>query len=137
MYICATSCNDMHKVLIGIGTNSDANFNMKQAINYLLSYFPNIKFTNWIETQPFGIGFNTPFLNSLAYFETEKSKDEVQLQVKSIEKKMGRKPSHKTEGRIIIDIDLIKWDNEILKPDDFKRDYMQQLLQEINVIMNG
>lgn len=126
----------MHKVLIGIGTNSDASFNMKQATYYLLSHFPNIKFTNWIETQPFGVGFNTPFINSLAYFETDKSKNEVQLKLKAIEKKMGRKPSHKTEGVVIIDIDLIKWDYEVLKPDDIKRDYMQQLLQEINVIMN-
>ena len=49
---------------------------------------------------------------------------------------MGRLPSHKTTGKIIIDIDLIKWDNEVLKSDDFKRDYMQQLFQEMEQIKN-
>mgnify|MGYP001944108723 CR=1 FL=1 len=126
---------DMHKVLIGIGTNSDANSNMKLAINYLLSYFPNIKFTNWIETQPFGVGFTAPFLNALAYLKTDMDREQLQQLLKTIERDMGRLPSHKKEGKIIIDIDLIKYDGDILKPDDFRHDYMQQLLEEIKEIM--
>ena len=125
----------MHKVLIGIGTNSDANFNMKQAINYLLSYFPNIRFANWIETPPFGAGYTAPFLNALAYLQTDMRREQLQLLLKNIERDMGRRPSHKKEGKIIIDIDLLQWNGEILKNDDFKRDYMQQLLQEIKEIM--
>ena len=125
----------MHKILIGIGTNSDANFNMKQATNFLLSYFPNIRFANWIETPPFGAGFRAPFLNTLAYLETDMDREPLQLLLKTIERDMGRMPSHKKEGKVIIDIDLIKWDGDILKPDDLKRDYMQQLLEEIKEIM--
>ncbi|NLZ94803.1 MAG: hypothetical protein GX921_03125 [Bacteroidales bacterium] len=121
----------MHKVLLGIGTNTDVCFNMEQAIDYLLSYFPSIKFTSTIKTEAYGENYTAPFLNSLAYFETYKSKDEVELKLKAIEKKMGRKTSHKTEGKIIIDIDLIKWDNEVLKPNDFKRDYMHELMLEV------
>lgn len=121
----------MHKVLLGIGTNTDACFNIEQAIDYLLSYFPSIKFTSTIETEAYGENYKAPFLNSLAYFETYKSKDEVELKLKAIEKKMGRKPFHKTEAKVIIDIDLIKWNNEVLKPDDFKRDYMHELMLEV------
>ena len=126
----------MHKIVLGIGTNTDARFNMKQATDYLLYYFPNIKFTNTIETEPHGAVFTTPFINALAYFETDLSKDEIHLRLKAIEKNMGRLPSHKEEGVIIIDIDLIKWNNELLKPDDFKRDYIQQLLREMEKIIN-
>ena len=50
---------------------------------------------------------------------------------------MGRLPSHKKEGKVIIDIDLIKYDSDILKPDDFRRNYMQQLLEEIKEIMQN
>lgn len=126
----------MHKVLLSLGTNTNACFNMKQARDYLLYYFPTIKFTATIETEPYGTIYKDSFLNSLAYFETDLSKDEVHLRLKTIEEKMGRLPSHKTTGKIIIDIDLIKWDNEVLKPDDFKREYMQQLLQEMDQIKN-
>lgn len=137
MYICGINHFKMHKVILSIGANTNAYFNIKKARTLLSSYFPSIKFTNAIETKPYGENYTTPFLNSLAYFKTENSKDEIHLQLKLIEKKMGRKPSHKTEGIIIIDIDLIKWNNEVLKPDDVKRDYMQQLLKEIDVIMNN
>ena len=125
----------MHKTILGIGTNTDARFNMKQATDYLRYYFPNIKFTSTIETKPYGERFTTPFLNALAYFETDLSKDEILLQLKSIEKTMGRLASHKSEGIIIIDIDLMQWNNEILKPEDFGRDYIQHLTREMEEII--
>jgi 2-amino-4-hydroxy-6-hydroxymethyldihydropteridine diphosphokinase len=125
----------MHKILLGIGTNIDACFNMRQATDYLLYYFPGIKFTSTIETDPFGPVYTAPFFNALAYFETDLSKDEIQLILKTIEKNMGRLPSHKSEGVIIIDIDLVQLNNETLKSDDFKRDYMQQLLREMEQII--
>jgi len=64
-------------------------------------------------------------------------KDEIVMRLKIIEKSMGRKPNHKVEGKIIIDIDLIKLDNEVLKPEDFKRSYINELLLEIKDITNN
>ena len=127
----------MHKVLLSIGTNTNARFNMEQAIEVLLSYFPNINFTNIIKTKPFGTAYKKPFLNALAYLETEMNKSEVELLLKTIEKDMGRLPSHKREGKVIIDIDLIKWDNEILKPTNFEYSFMPQLLLEVREITEG
>lgn len=118
----------MNKVLLGIGSNTDACFNIKQATDYLCSYFPSIKFTDTIETAPFGAMYTTPFSNALAYFETDLNKDEINLRLKTIEKKMGRLPSHKSKGVIIIDIDLVQWNHQVLKPKDIKRDYMQKLM---------
>ena len=125
----------MHKILLGIGTNIDACFNMRQATDYLLYYFPGIKFTSTIETDPFGPVYTAPFFNALAYFKTDLSKDEILLQLKLIEKTMGRLPSHKEEGIVVIDIDLVQWNNEILKPDDYKRNYIKQLLLEMQEII--
>ena len=125
----------MHKTVLGIGSNTDARFNIKQATDYLRFYFPNIKFTSTIETMPYGDMFTTPFVNALAYFKTDLSKDEILLQLKLIEKTMGRLPSHKEEGIVVIDIDLVQWNNEILKPDDYKRNYIKQLLLEMQEII--
>ena len=125
----------MHKTILGIGTNTDARFNMKQATDYLRYYFPNIKFTSTMETKPYGEKFTTPFVNALAYFKTDLSKPEILQQLKTIEKTMGRLPSHKEEGIIIIDIDLMQWNNEILKPKDFERHYIQPLLREMEEII--
>jgi len=127
----------MHKVLLSIGTNTNACFNLKQAIDNLLSYFPSIRFTNITESEPCGEQYIGMFLNVLAYFETDMDKDVVHLRFKTIEKNMGRQPSHKAEGIIIIDIDLIKWDNKVLKPDDFERPYMHELLLQMQDIANN
>ena len=109
---------------------------MKQAIGVLLSYFPNIKFTNTIKTQPYGTIYKNSFLNTLAYFETDMSIDEIQLRLKTIEKSMGRQLVDEKEWEIIIDIDLIKWNNKVIKPDDFKRGYMHDLMLQIQNIVN-
>lgn len=124
----------MHKVLLSIGTNTDTCFNMKRAIDNLHACFPNIQFTSIIESAPCGAIFKGPFLNILAYFETNMVKEEIQVRFKSIEKIMGRQSSHKAEGIVIIDIDLIQWNNEVLKPDDFKRDYMNELIVQMQRI---
>ena len=127
----------MDKVILSIGSNTNACFNIKLATDYLHIYFPTIKIGNAIETAPHGAIYSTPFKNAVAYLETDLSKDEVELQLKTIEKNMGRLPSHKAEGTVIIDLDLIKWNNKILKPEDFKRDYMQELILEMYHTINN
>lgn len=127
----------MHKVLVSIGTNTDTCFNMKRATDHLYACFPSIRFTTVAKTEPCGANFKGPFLNALAYFESKLTKEEILLRFKNIEKSMGRQPSHKAEGVVIIDIDLIQWDNEILKPEDLERDFMQELLVQVQDIINN
>ena len=118
----------MHNVLLSIGTNTDVRFNLNRAKTKLLSYFPNIQFTVEIENKPYGENYKEWFLNTLGFFESDLCKSELISQIKDIEKSMGRSSKDKAEGKVIIDIDLIRWDNEILKPDDFKRSYIIDLL---------
>ena len=118
----------MHKVLVSLGANTDARFNLNRAKNILLSYFPTIQFTIDIENQPYGVNFKDWFLNTLGYFESDLCKNELISLFKHIEKSMGRSDQDKDEGKVIIDIDLIRWNNEVLKPDDFKRSYVIDLL---------
>lgn len=119
----------MNKALLSIGSNTNALFNLNRAIKILQLYFKNIKFTESAESKPYGTIYKCVFLNTLAYFETNISKDELVLCLKSIETEMGRRPEQKAQGKIIIDIDLIKWNNEIVKPEDFKRSYVRNLLE--------
>lgn len=121
----------MHKVLLSIGTNTNTRFNLNRAKCILQTLFPSIQFTNDSENKPYGDIYKNWFLNTLGYFESELCKKELISHLKNIEKAMGRTSKHKAEGKVIIDIDLIKWDNEVLKPEDFKRSYIQELLKLI------
>lgn len=122
----------MHKVLLSIGTNTDTRFNLNRAISSLLTYFPTIQFTEVTESSPYGNSYVGSFLNALAFFHTDLCKEELVIDLKKIEKSMGRLPNHKAEGKVIIDIDLIKWDDEIIKPEDFQRSYITDLLEFVN-----
>ncbi len=101
---------------------------MNRAKSILKSYFPTIQFTINIENKPFGENYKHWFLNTLGYFKSDLSKNEIISHCKHIEKTMGRLVEHKLEGKVIIDIDLIQWGDEIIKPDDFKRSYVIDLL---------
>lgn len=118
----------MHKVLICIGSNTQSRYNMNRVKSILKSYFPTIQFTINIENKPFGENYKHWFLNTLGYFKSDLSKNEIISHCKHIEKTMGRLVEHKSEGKVIIDIDLIQWGDEIIKPDDFKRSYVIDLL---------
>mgnify|MGYP001164608272 CR=1 FL=1 len=118
----------MRKILISIGTNTQAPYNMYRAKSILQSYFPTIQFTIDIENKPFGQNYKQWFLNTLGYFKSDLSKNEIISRCKHIEKTMGRLVEHKSEGKVIIDIDLIQWGDEIIKPNDFKRSYIIDLL---------
>lgn len=119
----------MNKALLSIGSNTNALFNLNRAIKKLQLNFNNIQFTETAESKPYGTIYKRPFLNTLAYFKTNMSKDELINCFKSIEIEMGRRPNDKEQGKVIIDIDLIKWNNEIVKPEDFKRSYVRNLLE--------
>lgn len=122
---------NMHRVLLSIGSNTNARLNIKHAIEQLHFIFPSIQFTQTTETEPFGMNFKNIFFNTLAYMQTSLDKDDLIKQFKRIEKEMGRLPNHKKNGIVIIDIDLIKWNDQILKPEDFKRDYIKELLPQV------
>lgn len=119
----------MHKVLLSIGTNTNTRFNLNRAKSILQTDFPSIQFTNDIESKAYGEIYKGLFLNTLGYFESDLHKNDLILHFKNIEKIMGRTPKDKSKGKVIIDIDLIKWDNEIIKPNDFERSYVQDLMQ--------
>ena len=121
----------MNKILLSLGTNTYARFNLKRAMHLLKLSFLTIEFTSIAASKPYGTQYKRPFLNTLAYFKTNKNKEELVLELKKIEQKMGRLPDHKLAGKIIIDIDLIRWNDEITQPEDFKRSYVCDLLPEV------
>ena len=53
--------------------------------------------------------------------------------LKQIEKENGRLPEDKQQGIVKLDIDLLKYDDSILKPKDMEKDFVQAGLKELMV----
>jgi 2-amino-4-hydroxy-6-hydroxymethyldihydropteridine diphosphokinase len=67
----------------------------------------------------------------LAVFHSDLPLDEVIQKLKMIEFAMGRQPRDKDAGKVIIDIDLLQYGDEIVRPDDYERAYVQSLLTQL------
>ena len=88
-----------------------------------------IRFGREMTTEAIGNTFLSPFSNQLAQCETMLSPEEVRAVLKQIEKDNGRMPEDKQQGIVKLDIDLLMYDDTILKPDDMNKEFIQQELQ--------
>ncbi|MDF9831028.1 2-amino-4-hydroxy-6-hydroxymethyldihydropteridine diphosphokinase [Parabacteroides sp. PF5-6] len=118
-----------NRIVLSFGSNSDKERNMDRAMTLLNRAFDSILFSERLETAPYGsLAGSAPFLNQLALAYTPLAAEEIVARLKTIEKEIGRRPEDKSGGLIPIDIDLLQWNDLILKPEDLKRNYIQILL---------
>lgn len=122
-----------HSCLLCLGSNLDRHTRMEAARNALVSYFHPIRFSSEMDTEAIGNGYLSPFSNQLALFETSLSAEEVRSILKQIEKENGRLPEDKQQGIVKLDIDLLKYDDTVLKPKDMGNNFVQAGLKELMV----
>jgi 2-amino-4-hydroxy-6-hydroxymethyldihydropteridine diphosphokinase len=128
MSIFVVQIISMSTILLSIGSNTFAKTNIDKAKRMLSFLFPDIVFSEPILTEPEDDKYAYLFRNVLAKANTEMSPEEVIDKIKQTERAVGRTPRDKYLGRMIMDIDLIQYQGRILRPQDFERDYVQQLL---------
>lgn len=121
----------MNKALLSIGTNMDREANLALCHEKLDSLFAGISYSKTSVTPPYGMVYKDDFLNQLAIIYTTKTKDEVYEILKIVEKQIGRNNTDKAQGKVKIDIDLIIWNDEVLKPADLSRSYIADLLPSL------
>lgn len=121
----------MNKALISIGTNVDREANLALCHELLNGIFPEVTYSNTSITTPYGNTCKDDFLNQLAFVYTSDAKEEIQKQLKSVEKRIGRTATDKVNGKVKIDIDLVIWNEEVLKPEDMERSYIADLLPSL------
>ena len=117
----------MHKCIICIGSNYNRKENLLLARRRLVDLFPTIRFTSEQETRP--LFFRSPALFSNQVAEAEEER--VRKELKAIEQSAGRRPEDKKEEKISLDIDLLSFDDRVLKPEDLKREYVVKGLEEL------
>lgn len=122
----------MNRILIVIGSNYDAARNMAAACQRLEELLPGIRWSAVLRTRPVDCPRADFFLNRLGEAVTPLSASELTGLFKQIEQQFGRTPEHKKKGIISLDIDLLQWNDALLKPEDFRRPYVQSGLLSLN-----
>lgn len=118
----------LHTCLLCMGSNTGRKTRMENARKALAHSFPDIRFGAEMETEAIGSGFLSPFSNQVARLTTPLSAEEVRTVLKSIEKENGRLPEDKAQGIVKMDIDLLMYDELILKPKDLEKDFIRNYI---------
>lgn len=117
-----------NQVLLSLGSNQECERNIRYAVRLLSEYFERITYSSPVYTDPVGAGLPGPFLNQVAIAYTAATPAEIRTVLKQIERRLGRTPESKISGHIPIDIDLLQWNDRILKPGDLQREYVRSAL---------
>ncbi len=120
-----------HYILLALGSNVAAELHIEQAKARLLAVFPQLQFSRSLITPAIGI-VSPPFINCLAEGYCSVPLEEVIVALKDIEAQMGSVSEERKKGIVKIDIDLLQFDNTKRKADDWSRDYIQLLLNELS-----
>lgn len=119
---------------IELGSNESSDRTIREAQDILRECFPDIVFSRMQTTEPQNFKSPRPFLNRTGRFTTFKSEEEIRRMLKETERRMGRKPEDKAQGRVRIDIDLLVYDGKVLKTEDLQRDYVRAGLEELEQV---
>lgn len=118
------SVDGLNRIILALGSNRDKEQNMERAAIQLCAHFISVRFAKMIYTAPIDCPDLSPFLNQVAVAYTSDGPTEIITYLKQVERMLGRRPEDKQTGSIPIDIDLLQWNDRILKPEDMKRDYI-------------
>lgn len=128
----------MAQVLISIGSNTTEKHNiLTQIIETIGQISHIIAHTPIFDTPAEGCSSSTPYANALILASLDENYDILREKFKQWEIDYGRTHQLKQQGIIPLDIDIIMWDNTILKERDMQMNYMKTGLKILNTIISS
>lgn len=104
---------------------------MERAAEMLRARFVFVRFSRPVYTEPVGCLSPDLFLNQVALLYSDESAERIKESLKEMERRLGRKPEDKARGRVPIDIDLLRWNDRVLKADDLARSYVRDGIRSL------
>ena len=122
----------MNTVIIGIGSNIDAESSIPKMLEILKGKVEVVKVSAMIKTKPIGIENQPDYTNGAVKINTVLNQNNLTVLLKSIEDKMGRDRTAPKFGPRNIDLDIVVWNGEIVDNDYYTRDFLQKSVDEIS-----
>ncbi|MDE6629710.1 MAG: 2-amino-4-hydroxy-6-hydroxymethyldihydropteridine diphosphokinase [Muribaculaceae bacterium] len=121
---------------ICLGSNvSDAAERVASALRWLKSVIDIQKSTAPYMTPPEGSDISgRPYYNALAKGLTDRSIEHLTAMLKRYESECGRTPGHKLSGKVIIDLDVVEYDNRVIDSVNYRSGYYRSGLHILNAV---
>ena len=116
-----------HEIMLAFGSNTgDSKEKLGQALTQCRKLIMVCKMSPVLETEPVGI-ISPPFHNQIVTGTTDMSLEELEISIKQIERDLGRLWEH-DQTQVSIDIDILKYDQQVLHDNDWRREYVKTLI---------
>ena len=96
----------MPLLTLSLGSNIDAESNIRQAVSALRAQYPGLRCSSVYESEAVGFEGDN-FLNLVAIVETDESLQDIQAWIKALEDAQGRDRSQAKFSSRSIDIDIL------------------------------
>ena len=121
----------MHRIILSIGTNFNRESNAKLVKGIISEAFHKVQFSEELLTEPVGdVLSDKKFLNFLACGFTEDEPEQIVAKTKQMETQCSNTELLRKEGKISMDIDLLKYNDQRFHESDWSRDYVNKLIKQ-------
>ena len=110
-------------VVLSVGSNCSSDY-VSDAIKWLSTHIEYFIASDMYKT-PSIHGYGDPYVNAVAMGETELEQEEFNRTLKQYEIKCGRDESCRAAGIVPIDIDIVMWNNEVIRYRDYRHEFFQ------------
>lgn len=122
---------ETNSCIIGIGSNINAEANIRKMLEFLGRKVVIEKISTFIRTKPIGITQQEDFINGAVRIETPLSAQELKSVLVQIEDELGRDRQLPKFGPRTMDLDIVVWNDKIVDDDYFNRDFLKSSIEEI------
>lgn len=120
-----TTIDNNSTVVVSFGSNTkQKGDNVVEAIRWFCSLMKDVRVSHVYETAPVGSG-TAPYANAVAIGCTDMCLQSVTMAAKEYELVHGRDVEARRNGEVPIDIDVVMWNGDISRQQDFAADFFQ------------
>ena len=115
----------MNFVVFSLGSNSDNKELMMQAcVDWMREVLNDVKVSQIYETKALN-GIDNDYMNAVLSGYTNEEYDDIVRSMKRYEIQSGRTKESKLKGVIPIDVDVVMWNDKIMRNNDYIQSYFQ------------
>ncbi len=121
----------MNTVIVGIGSNIDAERNVSAAKRMLGEKLNVLGESEFVRTRPIGSRQQQDFLNGSLLIKTRLGREQLKTLLKGMEVSLGRNVKEDRYGPRKMDLDILVWNGEIVDPDVYEREFLRRSVIEL------
>jgi len=127
----------MNDCIIGIGSNIGAEENIAKMLRFLGVDVEIVQVSKMVQTKPIGNIVQDDYTNGAVRIWTEMDLKVLTAYLKKLEDRMGRDRTQEKYGPRTMDLDVLIWNNTIIDPDYFTREFLQKSAAELGFESNS